>query len=115
MVDSAFLNVRYPFLIKSAQDNVEEGEGPKEIMRLRQATSARQSSERFMRAFQATFPRPKDSKIYKESGGRKLILLISVLLFNFRAILVEANQILSTYMPHMSYDPNLFLRGTLSR
>lgn len=112
VVDSAFSRDKYPFLIKSAQDHLMAGGNAEQIMLFRQATSARQASEWGMRSFQGTFPRLKDRMIYEEGGERKLILLTTVLLFNLRADLVGVSQILSTYMPHMSVEANLFLHDT---
>ena len=62
-----------------------------------------------MRALQGTFPRLKYRFVYKENGERKVILLTAVLLFNLRTRLVEINQILSTFMPHLSVEANYFL------
>lgn len=111
VVDSAFSQGQYPFLIKSAQDET-NAEGALEVIRIRQATSARQASEWGMRAFQATFPRMKDRFMYEEHGERKLMLNCAVLLFNLRSRMVGINQILSTYMPHLSVEANLFLQSS---
>ena len=110
VVDSAFARGRHPFLIKSAQDE-HAAEGAEEFLQLQQATSVRQASEWGMRAFQGSFPRIKDRLLYEERGERKLILWCMVLLFNFRTRLVGINQILSTYMPFMGAEANLFLRN----
>lgn len=112
VVDSAFSRGNYPFLIKSAQD--EQGASTAlENVQLRQATSVRQASEWGMRGFQGSFPRIKDRFIYEERGERKLMLWCTVLLFNLRTKLVGLNQILSTYMPHLGAEANLFLRNEL--
>jgi len=73
---------------------------------LRQATSARQASEWGMRALQGSFPRLKDRLLYEDRGERKLILLSTVWLFNLCARRVGINQILSSYMPHLSPEAN---------
>ena len=44
MVDSVFPQGRYPFIIKSAQDEC-DAESASEIVEMRQATSFRQASE----------------------------------------------------------------------
>ena len=62
-----------------------------------------------MRALQGTFPRLKDKFVYEENGERKVILLTAVLLFNLRTRLVGINQILSTFMPHLSVEANYIL------
>ena len=52
-----------------------------------------------MRSFQAaSFPRIKDRIVYEETGERKLILKILVLLLNYRANKVGISQIRNTYM-----------------
>lgn len=112
VVDSAFSRGDYPFLIKSSQDPLMAGSNASGVIKFRQATSARQASEWGMRAFQGTFPRMKDRFIYEEHGERKLMILTTILLFNFRARVVGINQILNTYMPHIGVEANLFLRET---
>ena len=59
----------------------------------------RQSSEWGMRALQSSFPRLKDRMIYEETGERKIIMKMMILLFNLRSRQVGINQILNTYMP----------------
>eukprot|EP00171_Calliarthron_tuberculosum_P022248 IDg22248t1 len=108
VVDSAFAKGRYPFVLKSAQDET-SAEGAAEVIKLRQATSARQASEWGMRALQGSFPRIKDQFIYEERGERKLMLLVLVHLFNFRARRVGINQILSSYMPLFSVEASSFI------
>ena len=76
----------------------------------RQATAACQSAEWGMRAFQGTLPRLKDHFIYEKNGKRKIVLLTTVLLFNFRSHVVGIKQILNTYMPHMGAEANMFLQ-----
>lgn len=111
VVDSAFDRAKYPFLIKSAQDET-RAEGPEEINKIRQATSLRQVSEWGMRMFQGSFPRMKDQFIYEERGERKLMLLLTVLLFNLRTKLVGLNQIQSVFMPHLSVEASFFIQDT---
>lgn len=89
------------------------GNSGREVMQFRQATSARQASEWGMRAFQGTFPRMKDRFVYEEHGERKLMILTTILLFNFRARVVGISQILNSYMPHLGVEANLFLKETL--
>lgn len=105
VVDSAFSKGYFPFLIKSSQD-MPTTSNFGDIIRARQATSARQASEWGMRAFQGSFPRLKDRLAYEERGERRIILQLVVLLFNMRTRLVGINQILSTYMPFLSVEAN---------
>ena len=109
VVDSAFSRANYPFLIKSSQDSLIVTDNFSEIVERRQATSLRQSSEWGMRAFKGTFPRMKDRFPYEERGERKVMLFVFVLLFNIRTRLVGINQLLSTFMPHLSAEANRFL------
>lgn len=108
VVDSAFCKGLYPFLIKSSQD-IPVSHDFDDVLLIRQATSARQASEWGMRAFQGSFPRIKDRLVYEERGERKVILHTLVLLFNLRTRLVGINQILGTYMPHLSVEANEFM------
>ena len=62
-----------------------------------------------MGALQGTFPRLKDRFVCEENGERKVILLTAVLLFNLQTRLVGINEILSTFMPHLSVEANYFL------
>ena len=109
VVDSAFDRGRYPFLVKSAQDET-SAETPEEVNTIRQATSFRQSAEWGMRMFQGSFPRMKDRFIYEERGERKLMLLLTVLLFNVRTKLVGLNQIQTVFMPFLSIEAQCFLQ-----
>ncbi len=69
-----------------------------------QATSLRQSAEWGMRALKSSFPRLRDRMIFETRGDRKVILYTMVLLYNLRARLVGINQILSTFMPHLTNE-----------
>ena len=102
IVDSAFAKGDYPFLIKSSQDMPITSD-PRDVIRARQATSARQAAEWGMRAVQGSFPRVKDRMIYEQRGERKVILQMIMLLFNYRTRLVGLNQILTTYMPSTAF------------
>ena len=111
MVDSAFCKHHYHFLLKSLKDCVVGSDGTREsIATLRQATSARQASEWGMRAFQGAFPRIKGRFAYEGRGERKAVLMCMVLLYNLRSRLVGINQILHSYMLHLSVEGNLLLR-----
>lgn len=66
-----------------------------------------------MSAFKGTYPRIYDRPVYEENGERKFILLTTVILFDIRASLVGMNQILNRYMPKLSAEAHLFLRGTV--
>ena len=72
----------------------------------REATAMRQSAEWGMRALQSSFPRLKDRITYEETGERKIILKMMVLLFNLRSRRVGINQILNTYMPALEQNAN---------
>ena len=109
VVDSAFCRGQYPVLIKSAQDQLGSANDLAHVVRLRQAASAGQASEWGMRALQSSFPRLKDRILYEQRGERKLILLSIVKIFSLRSRLVGFNQILSSYMPHMSIEANQIL------
>lgn len=113
VVDSAFCRNSYPFLIKSSQDET-RAKDAREVLQIRQATSARQASEWGMRSFQGMFPRLKDRFMYEENGERRVMLLCSIHLFNLRTRMVGINQILSTYMPHLSVEANDFLQSSLN-
>ena len=82
-------------MIKSSQTLPECAE---DIVVNAEATAMRQSAEWGMRSFQASFPRIKDRLVYEETGERKLILQMLVLLFNYRANKVGISQIRNTYM-----------------
>ena len=71
------------------------------VVRARDATSIRQSSEWGMKQFQSSFPRVKDEFRLETQGERRIILLLVVYLFNYRTNLVGCNQIRSTFMPHL--------------
>ena len=94
-VDSAFSKRKCNFLIKSSQTLPECAE---DIVVNAEATAMRQSAEWGMRSFQASFPRIKDRIVYEETGERKLILQMLVLLFNYRANKVGISQIRNTYL-----------------
>jgi hypothetical protein len=86
-------------LIKSGQ-NVPLG-NLQVVVRARDATSIRQSSEWGMKQFQSPFPRVKDEFRLETQGERCIILLLVVYLFNYRTNLVGCNQIRSTFMPYL--------------
>lgn len=106
VVDSAFCRTRYPFLIKSGVQSSISTFTAEDVLIESQATSARQSAEWGMRALQSSFPRLKDRLIFEVRGERRLILVSSVLLFNFRTSVVGLNQLLHVYMPHLSPEAN---------
>ena len=99
VVDSAFRLANNEFIIKSGQ-NVPLG-NLQVVVRARDATSIRQSSEWGMKQFQSSFPRVKDEFRLETKGERRIILLLVVYLFNYRTNLVGCNQIRSTFMPHL--------------
>ena len=107
-MDSAFCKARFEYIIKSSQDPPDHL-GLEACQVNAQATSCRQCAEWGMRAFQGSFPRIKDRFVYEERGERRLILKFITLLYNYRARKVGLNQILNTYMPHLSADATYLL------
>ena len=103
VVDSAFARNRYNFLIKSAQADPIDME---EALLNREATAMRQASEWGMRALQSSFPRLKDRMRFEETGERKIIMKMLILLFNVHSRRVGINQVLNTYMPALQLDAN---------
>lgn len=102
VVDSAFNKDRWPCLIKSRQNIIDEqGNVRQEGAVFRAATSVRQMAEWGMRGLEGSFPRLLDRLDYEERGERKIILHLIVLLYNFRASTVGMNQIRTVYMPHL--------------
>ena len=97
VVDSAFSRSRHEFIIKSSQVDPVDME---QAAINREATSLLQTAEWGMRALQSSFPRLKDRIRYEESGERRVILKLMVLLFNLRSRRVGINQILNTYYMH---------------
>lgn len=110
VVDFAFSKGDYPFLIKSSEDYLTNSESSLQITTAKEATSARPTAEWGMRALQETFPRLKDRFVYEARGERKVMILSTVLLLNLRTRLVGINQILNSYMPHLSVEEDYFLR-----
>jgi hypothetical protein len=72
VVDSAFSQKDYPFLIKSSQEDP-VGE-PEAVLAHQDATSIRQLSEWGMRMIQAQFPRVTEPIQYEVKGERRVIL-----------------------------------------
>jgi hypothetical protein len=52
-------------------------------------------------AVPSLFPRIKDEFCLEIQGGRCIILLLVVYLFNYRINLLECNQVWSTFMPYL--------------
>jgi hypothetical protein len=108
-VDSAFRMRSLPYIIKSSQTNY-IGEGNtdaavrQDIMRKRQATSMRQSSEWGMRAMQSSFPRMCDRMAYEQKGERRIAIKMMVYLYNLRARMVGINQIRNFFQPALNRD-----------
>ena len=94
VVDSAFRLANNNFIIKSGQ-NVPLG-NPQVVVRARDATSIRQSSEWGMKQFQSSFPRVKDEFRLETQEERRIILLLVVYLFNYRTNLVGCNLLSSS-------------------
>jgi hypothetical protein len=99
VVDSAFRLANNNFIIKTGQ-NVPVG-NQQVVVRARDATYIRHSSEWGMRQFQASFPRMKDEFRLETQGERRIILLLVVYLFKYRMNLVGCNQVRSTFTPHL--------------
>ena len=104
VVDSAFCRSRYLFLIKSSAENDSDASTIEDLNMAREATALRQSAEWGMRALQGAFPRLSDRLEYEERGERRLILLSTTYLFNYRTAKVGLNEILSVYMPFLSTE-----------
>jgi hypothetical protein len=110
VVDSAFSRHKGRSLIKSYQSNYDQSGNRRQKHALnRQATSLRQMSEWGMRGLQASFPRLKDRLRYEESGERKIIIQMIVLLYNFRAAQVGQNQIKSVFYPHLERNVSQYI------
>lgn len=110
-VDSAFRMKNAPYIIKSSQENrIGDGDTEKavrqSIVRKRQATSMRQSSEWGMRALQSSFPRMCDRMVYEQKGERRIGLKMMVLLYNLRARMVGINQIKNVFQAALNKDAN---------
>ncbi len=108
-VDSAFRMRNSPYIIKSSQDN-RVGEGDTEeavrrdIIKKRQATSMRQSSEWGMRALQSSYPRICDRMPYEQKGKRRIAIKMMIYLYNLRARMVGINQIKNVFQPALNRD-----------
>jgi hypothetical protein len=64
-----------------------------------------------MRAFKASFPRLKDRFRYENTGERKLMLRLLILLHNVRARKVGINQIKNVYQKALDVDVNRYYLG----
>ena len=64
----------------------------------------RQASEWGMRCIQGSFPHLKERFIYEERGERARMLLLIVLIYNFRVSSVRIDQIRNKYMPWLEED-----------
>ena len=95
VVDSAFNLSNKRYLIKSSQQDPFTADG---VRLNRNATSLRQLSEWGMRMIQGSFPRLKDKMPYEESGERKVILNLMILLYNYQTHNIGINQILNVFM-----------------
>lgn len=108
VVGSAFQPRSEEFLIQSSQTDPDDAEGS---VVNRQATSLCQLSEWGMRMIQLSFPRLKERLLLEEFGERKVILNLSVLLYNYQASTVGMNQIFNTFMSRTkgfySYDASI--------
>ena len=113
VVDSAFSKLESESRYKSHQNNISSRTGNvlQNSVINRQATSVRQLSEWGMRGLQGSFPRLKDRILYEETGERKIILQMIVLLYNFRASTVGLNQIQSSFMPYLEREANTYILG----
>jgi len=103
VADSAFNLTSGDYLIQSSQsDPIIKDATFEESCRAKrlndQATSLRQLSEHGMRMIQGQFPRLKDHMQYEETGERKIIMHLMILLYNYQTAKVGINQILNTFM-----------------
>jgi len=108
-VDSAFRMKNVPYIIKSSQENrIGDGdtidEVRRSIIKKRQATSMRQSSEWGMRALQSSFPRINDRMPYEQKGERRIAIKMMIYLYNLRARMVGINQIKNFFQPALDRD-----------
>ena len=105
-MDSAFCMRNSPYIIKSSQENRigvgdTQAEVRRDILRKRQATSMRQSSEWGMRALQLSFPRLCDCMPYEQKG---ISIKMMVYLYNLHAHMVGINQIKNFFQPALNRD-----------
>lgn len=107
-VDSAFRMRNQPYIIKSSQERHGEGDTfaavRRDVIRKRQATSMRQSSEWGMRALQSSFPRMCDRLVFEQKGERRIALKMMIYLYNLRARMVGINQIKNFFQPALIRD-----------
>ncbi len=114
VVDSAFAKANNPSMIKSHRSNITtDGAFAQTPSVNRQATSVRQLSEWGMRGLQGSFPRLKERLHYECEGERRMIVMVVVLLFNFRASRVGQNQIRTVYFPNLDVDVDDYLNAFL--
>ena len=111
VVDSAFgSNLKdYPYLIKS-QPNPTSSITAQEIKKAKAASSCRQMAEWGNNNLQSSFPRLKQRLRYEETGFRKLIIHVIVLLSNLRSRKVGINQIRNVYAPLLELDCDEILK-----
>ena len=76
----------------------------RDVIRKRQATSIRQSSEWGMRALQSSFPRMCDRLVFEQKGERRIALKMMIYLYNLRARMVGINQIKNFFQPALIRD-----------
>ena len=96
-VDSAFVKVNRPFLIKSSQDYLvstmpTRQEQRLDLQRKRQAMSMRQAAKWGMRANQSSFPRLKDTFVYEDTGECRILMKMVCLLYNLCTRTVGINK-----------------------
>ena len=96
-VDSAFVKVNRPFLIKSSQDYLvstmpTRQEQRLDLQRKRQAMSMRQAAKWGMRAIQSSFPRLKDTFVYEDTGECRILMKMVCLLYNLCTRTVGINK-----------------------
>lgn len=60
--------------------------------------------------FQGSFPGIKDRFIYEERGKRRIMIIVTILLFNLRTDLVGLNQIQYLFTPLFSVEAKSFIR-----
>jgi hypothetical protein len=97
-MDSAFSLTNNPAIIRSS-DEFTRAKTPKELLMNQDATALRQYAEWGMRAIQSSFPKMTAKMKYEERGTRKVILMVMVMLYNYRCNNVGLNQIKSVYVP----------------
>ena len=68
--------------------------------------SMRHAAEWGMRTLQSSFPRLKDTFVYKDTSEHCILMKMVCLLYNLRARTLGINQIKNVFMSHLNVDAN---------